>query len=246
MSTGADTEAGSSAVMETYRKLSDALRRGLFPAGGRLPGERDLAGSLGVSRSTLRHALARLAEEGKLERSAQRGWFVARSVVGEPPSTLQSFSEMARARGLTPTSKILLRRARPAGFEEAEQLGIAPAARVLELRRLRSLDGVPVCLDTSVVVLSQAATLAGIDLTDRSLYETLERECGLRIARSSYTVRADAADEEIARLLQIEPGAPVLVGEEVTYADDGTPILAGRMIYRSDAYRFQADLFRPI
>ncbi|MEW1838293.1 GntR family transcriptional regulator [Nonomuraea angiospora] len=245
MSTGVDTEAGS-AVTETYRRLNDALRRGVFPAGGRLPGERDLAGSLGVSRSTLRHALARLADEGKLERSAQRGWFVARSVVGEPPSTLQSFSEMARARGLTPTSKILRRHERPAGFEEAEQLGIAPAARVLELRRLRSLDGVPVCLDTSVVVLSQAAALADMDLTDRSLYETLERECGIRIARSSYTVRADAANEEIAGFLQIEPGAPVLVGEEVTYADDGTPILSGRMIYRSDAYRFQADLFRPI
>ncbi len=245
MSIGADTEAGT-AVTETYRRLSDALRRGVFPAGGRLPGERDLAGSLGVSRSTLRRALGRLADEGKLDRSSQRGWFVTRSVVGEPPSTLQSFSEMARARGLTPRSKILLRRERPADFEEAEQLGIAPAARVLELRRLRSLDGVPVCLDTSVVVLSQATGLADLDLTDRSLYETLERECGIRIARSSYAVRADAADQEIAELLEIEPGAPVLIGEEVTYADDGTPVLAGRMTYRSDAYRFQADLFRPI
>jgi len=245
MSIGADTEAGS-AVTETYRRLSDALRRGVFPAGGRLPGERDLAGSLGVSRSTLRRALGRLADEGKLDRSSQRGWFVTRGVVGEPPSTLQSFSEMAKARGLTPRSKILLRRERPAGFEEAEQLGIAPAARVLDLRRLRSLDDVPVCLDSSVVVLSQAPALAGIDLTDRSLYETLERECGIRIARSSYTVRADAADQEIAGFLEIEPGAPVLVGEEVTYADDGTPVLAGRMTYRSDAYRFQADLFRPI
>ncbi len=245
MSAGADTGAGA-AVTETYRRLSDALRRGVFPAGGRLPGERDLASSLGVSRSTLRRALGLLADEGKLDRSSQRGWFVTRNVVGEPPSTLQSFSEMARARGLTPRSKILLQRPRPATFEEAEQLGIAPAARVLELRRLRSLDDVPVCLDGSVVVLAHAAALADIDLTDRSLYETLEKECGVRIARSSYTVRADAADAETAALLAIEPGAPVLVGEEVTYADDGTPLLAGRMTYRSDAYRFQADLFRPI
>ncbi|MCW2919438.1 MAG: hypothetical protein JWN52_7506 [Actinomycetia bacterium] len=245
MTTVEDTGAGA-AVTETYRRLSEALRRGVFPAGGRLPGERDLAGSLGVSRSTLRLALGRLADEGKLDRSSQRGWFVSRNVVGEPPSTLQSFSEMARARGLSPQSKILLRRERPATFEEAEQLGIAPAARVLELRRLRSLDGVPVCLDSSVIVLAHTAELAVIDLTDRSLYETLEQACGLRIARSSYTVRADASDEETAKLLEIAVGAPVLVGEEVTYTDDGTPILTGRMTYRSDAYRFQADLFRTI
>jgi DNA-binding GntR family transcriptional regulator len=245
MTIGEDIGAGA-AVTQTYRRLSDGLRRGVFPAGGRLPGERDLAESLGVSRSTLRLALGRLAEEGKLERSSQRGWFVGRKVVGEPPSTLQSFSEMARARGLRPQAKILGHRARPATFEEAEQLGIAPAARVLELRRLRSLDGVPVCVDFTVVVLGLASPLEDIDLTDRSLYETLEQQCGLRIARSSYTVRAEVADEAIAEQLHIEPGAPVLIGEEVTYSDDGAAVLTGRMTYRSDAYRFQADLYRPI
>lgn len=240
-----DTKAGA-AVAQTYRRLSEALRRGVYAAGSRLPGERDLAADLGVSRSTLRLALGRLAEENKLERSSQRGWFVRRNVVGEPPSTLQSFSEMARARGLRPQSEVLRRRARPATFEEAEQLSVAPASRVLELRRLRSMDGVPVCVDSSVVVLALAPRLAEIDLTDRSLYETLEQDCGLRIARSSYTVHAAAADQATAELLDIEPGDPVLIGEELTYADDGSLVLTGRMVYRSDAYRFQADLFRPV
>ncbi|WP_037915411.1 GntR family transcriptional regulator [Actinacidiphila yeochonensis] len=242
---GEETGAGA-AVTQTYRRLSEALRRGAFPAGGRLPGERDLAGSLGVSRSTLRQALGRLAEEGKLERSSQRGWFVRGNVVGEPPSTLQSFSEMARARGLQARATVLESRSRAATFEEAEQLGIAPAARVLDLRRLRSLDGVPVCVDRSIVVLGLAGGLDSMDLTDRSLYETLERECGLRVARSSYSVRAEAADDATAELLLIEPGAPVLIGEETTYTDDGAVVLIGRMTYRSDAYRFQADLFRAL
>ncbi|MER6526819.1 GntR family transcriptional regulator [Streptomyces sp. NPDC001508] len=240
-----DTKAGA-AVGQTYRRLSDALRRGVYQAGSRLPGERDLAVALGVSRSTLRLALSRLAEENKLERSSQRGWFVRRNVVGEPPSTLQSFTEMAHARGLRPESKVLHQRARSATFEEAEQLAVAPASRVLDLQRLRSLDAVPVCVDTSVVALSLAPELAEIDLTGRSLYETLEQTCGVRIARSSYTVHAAAADQTTAELLGIPPGDPVLIGEEVTYADGGSPVLAGRMVYRSDAYRFQADLFRPI
>lgn len=240
-----DIKAGA-AVDQTYRRLSDALRRGVYPAGGRLPGERDLAVSLGVSRSTLRLALSRLAEENKLERSSQRGWFVRRSVVGEPPSTLQSFTEMAHSRGLRPQSKVLRQRSRSATFEEAEQLAVAPASGVLDLQRLRSLDGVPVCVDSSVVVLALARELAEIDLTDRSLYESLEHICGLRVARSSYTVRAAAADRATAELLEIPLGDPVLIGEELTYTDDGSTVLAGRMIYRSDAYRFQADLFRPI
>lgn len=237
---------GGTAVAETYRKLTESLHRGVFAPGTRLPGERDLAGSLGVSRSTLRQALGRLAEQGALERSSQRGWFVPRSMVGEPPSTLQSFSEMAHARGLTPQSRVLSHRERPAGFEEAGRLRIAPAARVFEVRRLRSMDKVPVCVDTSVVVLEQAPALPEVDLTDRSLYGVLEGMCGVRIARSAYSVRADAATPEIAELLETEPGSPVLIGEEVTYAVDGTPVLCGVMCYRADAYRFQADLFRPV
>lgn len=245
MTGGRDTDGGA-AVTETYRRLADSLRRGAFPAGGRLPGERDLATSLGVSRSTLRQALGRLADEGQVDRSSQRGWFVRRQVVGEPPSTLQSFSEMAQARGLTPQSKVLVQHRRPATFDEAERLRIAPAAGVVELRRLRSLDGVPVCVDTSVVVLSYAPGLADADMTDRSLYAAIEQAPRVRVARSSYTVRADACDAETAALLEIEPGAPILVGEETTYSTDGTPLLVGTMSYRADAYRFQADLFRPL
>jgi GntR family transcriptional regulator len=245
VATARETDTGA-AVSETYRKLNESLRRGVFPPGSRLPGERDLAASVGVSRSTLRQALSRLAEEGQLDRSSQRGWFVPRQMVGEPPSTLQSFSEMARARGLVPQSKILLQRIRPATFDEAHRLRVAPAARVLELRRLRSMDAVPICVDTSVIVLALVPGLADLDMTDLSLYETVERLSQIRIARSSYTVRADASDEATAALLEIPPGAPILVGEETTYSDDGTAILTGTMSYRADAYRFEADLFRPL
>ncbi len=237
-------EGGPVAVAEAYRKLSDLLRRSSFPPGSRLPGERELATRVGVSRSTLRKALDLLEDKGLLDRSPKRGWFVPPHVVGEPPSTLQSFSEMARERGLVPGAKVLSARERPATFEEAARLRVAPAASVLELSRLRTLDGVPVCVDVSVVVLAKVPLLASAEMTDRSLYEAIEELSAVRIERSSYTVRADACDQHLADLLRLPPGAPILVGEELTYLTDGSPILAGVMSYRADAYRFQADLFR--
>jgi GntR family transcriptional regulator len=236
--------SGAVAVAEAYRKLSDLLRRSSFPPGRRLPGERELATRVGVSRSTLRKALDLLEDRGLLDRSPKRGWFVPPQVVGEPPSTLQSFSEMARERGLVPGAKVLSAVERPATFDEAVKLRIAPAASVLELSRLRTLDGVPVCVDVSVVVLARVPLLASADMTDRSLYEAIEELSEVRIERSSYTVRADACGPQFADLLQLPAGAPILIGEELTYLTDGSPILAGVMSYRADAYRFQADLFR--
>jgi len=230
---------------ETYRELTDALRRGVFRSGTKLPGERSLAVQFGVSRSTLRAALDRLAAEGALARSAQRGWFVPRGVLGEPPSTLQTFTEMARARGLRPTSRTLERTIRPSTIEEAAQLRIAPAASVLIIRRLRGMEDTPVCLDVNTLPLAAAEPLATADLEDESLYEQLQVKCGISVYRSAYSVQAAAADPELARLLEVEPGSPVLVGREVAYAKDGTPVLIGVNHYRGDAYRFEADLFRP-
>lgn len=233
-----------SATTSAYHSLALGLSRGEYPPGSRLPGERDLSVRLGVSRVTVRRALTQLEEEGRLERSAQRGWFVSSQVVGEAPSTLQSFTEMAIARGLVPSAAVLRQLVRPATMEEADQLRIAPAAPVIELRRLRAMDGQPICVDLTVIRHESAEALAEADLTDRSLYEALESLCGLRVYRSAYSVQADAADAELAGLLRIQVGTPVLVGSEVAYAADGQPILVGVNRYRGDAYRFHADLFR--
>lgn len=52
------------AAEETADRLRDAILRGVYPAGTDLPGERELSTRLGVSRLTLRAALARLEAEG--------------------------------------------------------------------------------------------------------------------------------------------------------------------------------------
>jgi DNA-binding FadR family transcriptional regulator len=64
---------------ETVERLGTAIRLGLLPPGSRLPPERRLAGQLGISRSTLRHALTTLVQSGHLVSSRGRsgGTFVA-------------------------------------------------------------------------------------------------------------------------------------------------------------------------
>jgi GntR family transcriptional regulator len=231
--------------MLAQQYLADSIRHGVFPPGSRLPGERDLAARIGVSRTTLRQALLRLADENMVSPSSQRGWFVTNRMLSEPPSVLQSFTDMARARNLRPTTEVLAMRVRPSTFDEAERLSIAPAADVLELRRRRSLDDVSVCVDTNTIAVG-VATLKKLDFTNRSLYEVLRESCGVVVARCAYTVQAVAATDEIAGLLNLAPGAPVLAGQEITYASDGSPISTGTTIYRGDAYRFQADLYSPL
>lgn len=233
---------GAAAV--AYKAVLSAVQRGIYAPGSRLPSERQLSEKLGVSRTSLRVALLQLASEGHLHNSAQRGWFTSVGRFSEPPSTLQSFTEMAEARGLRPTSTILKQQERVADLEESERLHVAPGSRVLEIVRLRGMDETPMCVDTAVLSLPKAAPLLEVDLTDRSLYDMLRSVCGVDVRRSSYAIRAIAAEPWIAELLEIPAGSPLLVGRETTYTGDGRPFNLGYAQYRGDAYEFQADLFR--
>jgi GntR family transcriptional regulator len=211
------------------RELGTAINHGIYQPGTKLPGERLLAESLHVSRSTVRMALEDLERQGRVARSPQRGWFVPSPTVGEPPSTLESFTEMARQRGHTPTAQVL---------------GIAPGADVLALVRLRGMNSTPICVDRNVLPLTLAHALLDVDLTDASLYESLQAHCAVGIYRSAYSVQAEAANAEMAGLLRIAQGSPVLVGREIAYDRAGAPVLLGLNTYRGDAYRFHADLYR--
>jgi GntR family transcriptional regulator len=228
-----------------YNRIQAAINRGVYPPGSRLPSERQLAAELGISRVTLRKALGALSADGLITNSPQTGWFVHRSAVGEPPNVLQTFSEMAWSRGLKPVSKVLSQGKRAATLAEAGRLQVAPASLVFEITRLRGMDDTLICYDTSVIPLTVAEPLLDLDLTDQSLYQMLEQHCGLRIQYSKYSVRAEGASKELAALLGIRIGGPVLAGVETAFSSNDVPVILGTAQYRGDAYVFHADLYRP-
>ena len=224
-------------------QLADEIERERRAAGSRLPPERAMAEHYGVSRATLRRALDELAQDGVVER-VPGGWAVASRVVGEPPNELMSFSEMAASRGLTPGGRVLERGVRPATMEEADALGLAPGAPLFELERLRSMDAVPILVDRARVPMALASGIDEVDLESTSLYEVLEDRYGIRPARARFTVEAIAADARRAKLLDLEPGQPLLRCEQQTEDESGRPIELCEMVYRFDRYRFRATLVR--
>jgi GntR family transcriptional regulator, transcriptional repressor for pyruvate dehydrogenase complex len=64
---------GHHAFEACVEQLATAIRLGVYPTGSTLPPERDLATRLGVSRATLREAMAALREAGFVETTRGRG-----------------------------------------------------------------------------------------------------------------------------------------------------------------------------
>jgi GntR family transcriptional regulator len=231
--------------VQLKQTLKDHILGGKWREGDLVPGEPELCRTFGVSRTTVRQALTELAREGLVVRERGRGTFVApRKLAASAVQRLSGFYEDMIALGFPPVSQVLKQQVGPAGDQTAIRLGLEPGAPVIEIERLRFAGEEPVVLTTTYLPAELCPGLLEADLTRRSLYEFLEAECGLTLARGQRTIEAVAADARQARLLQVRKGAPLILLQSVSYLEDGRPIEYYFAYHRGDRSRFEVELVR--
>jgi GntR family transcriptional regulator len=222
------------------RHIQAKIGSGDLSPGDRLPSERWLQDELGVSRTTVRRALDELVSAGALE-ARGRATYVARPPDPAQSGTPVSMTELARARGLTATAKVLERRVRPATWDEAETFRIVPGAELFELRRLRLLDGAAIAVDHDRTPLRRLPNAMAIDFTSASFYASLA-EAGRAPAHSHLQIEARNPTEEERTLLEMAEPTPVLVAAGRTTDQAGETLTLGSTVYRADRHRFLATL----
>jgi len=220
-----------------YRQIESALRRRIasLQPGARLPSDSQLRTEFGVSRMTARNAMQLLAEDGLIERQPGRGSFVTEAPARRHANRLMTFTDEMIRTGRSPSSRVLDRRIRPSTADESADLGIPPHQPVVHLRRLRLADGLPVALESTVLLGSYARPVMEADLSHESLHEILRR-AGIVLRRGTGTIAAAAASAEDARLLETRIGDPLLVERRVIADGHGRWIEATESRYRADRY----------
>lgn len=211
--------------------------------GQRLPSERRLAEQYGVARMTVRGVLDRLAAQGLVHRAQGQGTFVSEARVAQP-STLTSFTEDMRARGLRPTSIVLAQEVVPAPQAVAVRLELAPGTPLVRVERVRRGDDVPVALERTHLPARRFPGLEDADLATTSLYETLASEYGCELATSEQRIGAISLTHAEAHLLHTDRHAPALRIERVTRDRDGTVVEFVRSIYRGDRFEMHTEQHR--
>ncbi|MEL6566727.1 MAG: GntR family transcriptional regulator [Pseudomonadota bacterium] len=233
-------KGGGPRYLQLSRHISDLIRTNELSAGDQLPAERDLAELTGVSRVTVRKAIAELASSGMIEQRHGAGSFVREQ--GErfqqSLSSLISFTENLQARGIRSSSRMLLRGVFRPTPTETTILGLSPVQQVARVHRLRSGDGVPMALEHSSL---PDDILPRPDKIDLSIYQVL-RERGTAPTRAIQRVTAVNANSRVADLLQLPEGSAVLQIERTAYLASGRPIEFTSGHYRSDVYDFVSEL----
>jgi GntR family transcriptional regulator len=119
-------------------------------------------------------------------------------------------------------------------------LHLSPGAEVCRLHRIRMGGGKPMAFERAVV---PRRFLPDPALVGASLYAVMEAH-GCRPVRALQRLRADVATAELARLLDLVPGAPLLVAERRCFAEDGSAVEFTETTYCGERYDFVAELRR--
>ncbi|MFB9660137.1 GntR family transcriptional regulator [Glycomyces mayteni] len=223
-----------------YERIERQLRRRLAQAvvGAPFPSEPQLATEFGVSRMTVRAALAGLERDGLIERIPGKGSFVRRSAAARPVGTLLSFHDQARAEGRTPRSRVLDAGLRPATSAEAEALGLPPNGAVVTISRIRMFDEIPVAIEHAAF--PEALTpLLTADLETGSLHNTL-RHLGYEPTRGSSVLTARVAGDD-APALGIDPQTPLLTETRIITDQHDVPLEHTTSSYVAGRYALRVD-----
>jgi GntR family transcriptional regulator len=220
-------------IAEEIRRL---LRGTAAPAGTELPPERLLCEAYGVSRTTLRQALAILEREALIECRQGRGTFLTLGRIEKQQQHLCSFSEEMRARGAVSSTMLLSFRADAPTLPAREFLELPAGDRVYRVERLRLADGTPIALEAVQVPQPLCPNLDRFDLVHDSLYRILEEEYGLTLADGLEEISAIRPNPAQKRLLQVPSSAAVLLVCRRTRTAGSRPVEFAITAYRGDLY----------
>ena len=214
--------------------IRESVRVGQLATDMKLPAERDIAEQSGVSRMTVRQALAFLEREGVLGVRPGIGTFVAAPKLTIDALHLVGFAEETMRHGGVVVSRVIEQSVvpPPAPVETALQLPRGQSA--IKVVRLRAAGSDPLLLETSYLPADRCPGLERENLESQSLYTLLETRYGLPLMRATQTIEASAATEFEANLFGVADGASVLVVEGVAYTADDQAIESFRAVYRAD------------
>jgi GntR family transcriptional regulator len=231
-------------TVPVYRQVANWMTSqiitGAWHSGLKLAGEIELSKELGVSRGSLRKAIALLIARQLLVQVHGRGTFVSPVVIEQPlASRLVGVSEVLLRSGMPFTTQVLQHGLIPASPQVAQMLDLARDAQVFYLKRVRHVGNDPIVFNESWLPGGPYKELADVDFTQERLFAVVERMYGLRLSWAARTIAAVRAEPEIAAHLHIEVGDPILFNEQVVYDDLDRKVEYSKSWFTGDRFRLK-------
>ncbi len=238
-----DTFGAAPRYHQAYLVLGQRLRDGIYPPDVALPTEEELRQEFGVSRVTIRRALAEIEREGLIRRVRGSGTYpVATASAQTPRANISGLYENLATLGLRTRADVLRFEHIPTPLalrQRDERFGNS----VLLIVRVRRMGREPFSHMSSYLPESMARHFRKGRLGNAPVLMTLET-AGLVAATAEQTLTARAADADTAGVLQVSVGSPLIHMKRLTRDHTGAPLEFFESFYRPDKFEYQMTLSR--
>jgi GntR family transcriptional regulator len=218
------TGSGTLLHRQLFVVLRERILRGDVPADAALPKEQDLCEEFGVSRITVRRALADLENEGLVQRRHGKGTYVLRRDAPDAPAPSLGLLDSLRRTAAETDVQVLDVRTMVPSAAIATQLQLSEGERAVRAIRLRSSGDTPLLLTEAWVPERLGKKVTAAKLKKRALYELLLDQ-GVHFGRVAQEITAEAADPSRAAVLQTGVSAPLLRLSRLIHDTESRPIL---------------------
>ncbi|MGG6296672.1 GntR family transcriptional regulator [Leptolyngbya sp. AN02str] len=236
--------------------ISEHLRHqiadGVYQPGDQLPSEHQLMEEFGVSRTTIRQAIANLIGQGLVSSHQGKGVFVTkRQKVAYSLSSPLVFLEddMARQGASFTVTSLMAELITPSAAVQSilftsETKG-QKNTKVYIQKKLLNINGIPGALDITYLPQAIARSLGSAKhtLQHHMTFPILERH-GIAIDHISAILECTHADPEISQYLDVPLGHPLLVYRHTAYNPNQQPIAYGETISRGDRFCYSLTMSR--
>ena len=220
-----------------YQEIADELRRRVrdAPPGSLLPSESELSAEFSASRVTIRRALELVRDDGLIAARQGFGWFVSTEPVRQSLERLGTIESRLEASGRQAARRVI-----EFSFETPPPhvRRLLASNRVLRVKRVNLADGEPFAVVTVWCPAAVGQKLSMEDVERSPFYELLDVE----LRGASQTIGADSAEPDIAALLAVPVGAPLLKCQRITTDVSGRPVLVSEHLFPAHRTEFVVDL----
>ena len=238
------TGLGEAKARQVYLVLRDRILTGVFSSGARLPNEHDLAEAHGVSRVTVRRALAELEHERLIERRPSAGTRVvyqpsSAPIVADIAGVLTNLTEMGRQTNV----KLLAFDYVEGSAQINSALKLDGGTELQRSIRVRAMAREPFSYLTTHVPASIGRTFTRAELASQPMLKLLER-AGVKVEHATQRIGAGLATPAVAKALQVKTGSPLIELQRVVFDRNGKGVEHLHALYRPDRYSIAIDLIR--
>lgn len=227
-----------------YYRLADDIKlqieSGDLADGDMIPTEEQLCEIYGISRMTVRHGLALLVEAGLIETVKGKGSFVRRPRLNRLVINLYNNSSSNEEQFRYKLLGVKLIR-ETNSF--AQELGIAPGAKVILLKRLLIQDGKPIAIEEKYLPYLRGKPLLENQLEFADFPDVVAKHQDSVPVRNEMDILVDILSAEQAELLDAEPLIPAMIIKQMIYSKDDKPLGISQMVCHKDRFHLKATSY---